>query len=80
MSALSAFFTVCGVLVVGTPYCLWQIHRAWKAEQAANCDPYDICPDEQPGTDTAVQDALELLWAMPAYGTTTDHTTEGDPT
>lgn len=36
--------------------------------------------ETKPGTDVAVQDALELLYSMPAYGeTTTDHTTtEGD--
>lgn len=79
MSSLEAFFIVCAVLLVGTPVCLWQIHRAWRAEQAKTADPYDVGIDEQPGTDTAVLDALELLWAMPAYGETTDHTTtEGD--
>lgn len=45
MSSLTAFFTVCAVLAVGLPFCLWQIHRAWRAEQAANCDPYEVCPD-----------------------------------
>jgi hypothetical protein len=74
MSSLEAFVIVCAVLLVGTPVCLWQIHRAWKAELAKNTDPYEVGPDEQPGADTAVQDALELLWDMPAYGTD-DHTT-----
>lgn len=69
MSALSAFFIVCAVLFTGTPVLLWQIHRAWRAEQAKNCDPY-----EEPGTSAAVLDELELLWSLPAYGTD-DHTT-----
>lgn len=45
MSSLKAFFAVCAVLLVGTPALLWQIHRAWKAEQAQNADPYDVGPD-----------------------------------
>lgn len=45
MSSLEAFAIVCAVLLVGTPVCLWQIHRAWRAEQAKNCDPYDVGPD-----------------------------------
>lgn len=45
MSSLEAFAIVCAVLLVGTPVCLWQIHRAWRAEQAKNADPYDVGPD-----------------------------------
>jgi CHASE3 domain sensor protein len=45
MSSLEAFVIVCVVLLVGTPVCLWQIHRAWRAEQAKNDDPYEVGPD-----------------------------------
>lgn len=45
MSSLEAFFTVCAVLAVGTPVCLWQIHCAWRAEQAKTADPYEVGPD-----------------------------------
>lgn len=75
MSSLAAFFTVCAVLAAGLPVCLWQIHRAWKAEQAAN----QPAPDPRWGTNTAEQDLCELLWDLDPYeAATTDHTTEGD--
>lgn len=74
MSSLEAFTVVCAVLLVGTPVCLWQIHRAWKAEQAKTADPYEAGPDAQPGASLADHDLCELLWDMPAYGTG-DHTT-----
>lgn len=45
MSYLAAFFIVCAVIVLVAPVLFWQIHRAWKAEQAKNCDPYDVGPD-----------------------------------
>ena len=40
---VSAFFLA--VLLVGPPACLWQIRRAWRAEQAKTADPYDVGPD-----------------------------------
>lgn len=45
MSSLAAFITVCLLIVLVTPALLWQIHRAWKAEQAKHQDPYDVGPD-----------------------------------
>lgn len=56
MSSLEAFAIVCAVLLVGTPTLLWQIHRAWKAEQAKTADPYDVGPD-----------ALQLLGELDAH-------------
>lgn len=46
------------------------------AEARARVGLPDPAPDNQPGSNLPDLDALELLWAMPAYGTTTDHTTE----
>lgn len=54
MTYLKASLIVFGVIAVVLPFLLWQIQRACKAEQQKN-------------TDDAVQDALELLWDMPAY-------------
>jgi hypothetical protein len=72
VSSLEAFFIVCAVLLVGTPVCLWQIHQAWKAEQAKyGADP---TPDPRWGTDVALHDECALILSMPAYGTG-DHTT-----
>lgn len=51
MSDLTAFFIVCGVIVTVTPVLLWQIHQAWKAEQAKNTDPYEADAAEPIGAD-----------------------------
>jgi hypothetical protein len=46
VSSLAAFFTACAVITVVTPVLLWQIHRAWRAEQAKNTDPYETGMDD----------------------------------
>lgn len=79
MSSLEAFTVVCAVLLVGTPVCLWQIHRAWKAEQAKNTDPYEadmdaLGPDRERGVNEALRQACADILSLPAYGTG-DHTT-----
>lgn len=63
MSSLSAFFAVCLLIVLVAPVLFWQIHRAWKAEQAKN----ETAPDPRWGTDTSLQDACELLWDLDDY-------------
>lgn len=65
MTYLKASLIVFGVIAVVLPFLLWQIQRACKAEQAKNQAVEDRDPHW--GTDDAVQDALELLWDMPAY-------------
>lgn len=86
MSDLNRFFIVCGLIGTVTPFLLWQIHRAWRAEQAKNCDPYEADAAEPMGADweRGVNEALRKqcadILALPAYGTG-DHTTthhEGD--
>lgn len=90
MSPVEGFAIVGSVLVSCVPVMRWQIRRARRADakrdriaSGSNVRPEpDVRPvsETKPGTDVAVQDALELLYSMPAYGkTTTDHTTtEGD--
>lgn len=56
VNSLEMFFIVCAVLAAGLPVCLWQIHRAWRAEQAKNSDPYEVGPD-----------ALRLLAELDAH-------------
>lgn len=48
------------------------------AEVRARAELPPAAPDNTTPANAAVLDALELLWAMPAYGETTDHTTKGD--
>lgn len=74
MSSLTAFFIVCAVLFTCTPVLLWQIHRAWRAEQAKNCDPYEVGAGERADMSLADRDLCERLWRLPAYGTD-GHTT-----
>lgn len=80
MSYLTAFFITCGVITVVTPALLWQIHRAWRAEQAKNCDPYDVGPDTappvretEPGVNLADLDECELIYSLPPYSASRDH-------
>lgn len=74
MSYLTDFLIVSAVRAVAVPTAFVLIRRAQLAELAKNTDPYEVGPDAQPGANAAVQDALELLWDLPAYGTG-DHTT-----
>lgn len=90
MSTTAAALTVLGVMAPGLAVTPWLIRRARLADakrdriaSESNVRPEPDLRDAsetKPGTDVAVQDALELLYSMPAYGeTTTDHTTtEGD--
>lgn len=64
MSTLAAFFTVCLLVVLVTPVLLWQIHRAWKAEQAELRAGFT--PDPRWGTDTALHDQCALILSLPA--------------
>lgn len=83
MSSLTAFFIVCAVLFTGTPVLLWQIHRAWRAEQAKNCDPYDVGPDD-PRLPAGINRLLDDYAALDpdlrqVFGPTAPHhTTEGE--
>ncbi len=94
MTSLDGALTIVAVLVVGLPVLCWRIRHAWLQDQSATethapvwgedaqrwATAHDVGPDDQPGANAAAQDALELLWDLPAYGTgdrtTTHH--EGD--
>jgi hypothetical protein len=79
VSSLEAFAIVCAVLLIGTPTLLWQIHRAWRAEQAKNTAPYEadmdaLGPDWERGVNEALRKQCADILARPLYGTG-DHTT-----
>lgn len=84
VSYLNALFTVCGVLAVGLPICLWQIHRAWKAEAGPDdlWLPQDLDEhlDEYVAADPDLWEVFGVggSWGVPDPDHTTDHTTEGE--
>lgn len=83
MSYLTAFFIACAVITVVTPLLLWQIHRAWRAEQAKNSDPYDVGPDALHLLGELDTHLDEYAAADPelraAFGPTTNHPTGDQP-
>ncbi|MFB7461234.1 hypothetical protein [Streptomyces sp. NPDC056188] len=57
--------------------CLTGRRMAAPSDRAAP-EPRPAVLDTEPGINLALLDDCRLLWAMPAYGTTPDHTiTEG---
>ncbi|WP_439947247.1 hypothetical protein [Streptomyces sp. BBFR109] len=85
---MNALLLISGVLAVAVPGLVWQVRHAVRAGRARR---YVAPPprlivrprrETEPGINLALRDECELLWAVPAYGTTTPDqpitTTEGD--
>lgn len=80
MSTLEAFLIIAAVLAFSVPAAYWQIGRARRAGDAERARAIEegsirgsFAPaarpvsETRPGTDLAEQDALELLYSIPAH-------------
>jgi len=74
VSTTAAALTVLATLAISLPATYWQIRRAAGAESTRDRIIHEArqrtgLADTTPGIDTGLQDACELIWDLPAYGT-----------
>jgi hypothetical protein len=67
-------YTVIVLAALGATVCAWQVRRALREPSerdriVAEARARTGLADHMPGIDTALQDACELIWNLPAHGT-----------